>query len=239
MFLDAARAVYRFFERHDLPMRPAQAVFTAGYSQGGHAAFAAADLLRDYAPEIPLTGVIGFAPTTDVATLFREGAYYAPYVLYTYSRMYGRETIDPSRYLQDRWSRSLDADVERMCVDRFQSYYPFDGRRLFRPQMYEALHGGKLEERFPALAGALRENRSGLSGHGLPALVIQGGEDIIVTTGAQERFVLDLRAAGSDVRYLVYPGIRHRYTRPVGFSDSLEWMSARLGNLQAAGEVGP
>ncbi|MBN2551356.1 MAG: alpha/beta hydrolase [Spirochaetales bacterium] len=245
VLLDAARAVYRFFERHDLPARPAAAVFTAGYSQGGHAAFAAADLQRDYAPEVPLLGAIGFAPTTDVAVLFREGPYYAPYILYNYSDIYGRETIDPSRYILDRWARTLEEDAERMCVDQFQAYYPFDGRRLYRPEMYDALHGGQLERRFPALARALQENNSGLSGHGLPALVVQGGEDIIVTTKTQDRFVTELRTAGSEVRYLVFPGVRHRYTRPAGFLPSLSWMKARLRslpalqNLPAVKEIGP
>ena len=228
VMLDAARAVRRFFERHDSVVRPAEAVFTAGYSQGGHAAFAAADLRPNYAPDVPLAGVIGFAATTDVAALLREGAYYAPYILYTYSRMYGRDTIDPSRYFEERWARTLEADVERMCVDQFQSYYPFDGRRLYRADFYAALHGGELDWRFPALAAALRDNKSGVSGHGLPALVVQGGDDIIVTTKAQTRFVEELRAAGSEVRYLVFPGVRHRDTRPVGFAASLEWIEARF-----------
>jgi pimeloyl-ACP methyl ester carboxylesterase len=235
MMLDAARAVYRFFELHDSVVRPAQAVFTAGYSQGGHAAFAAADLSEDYAPEVPLSGMIGFAPTTDVAALFREGAYYAPYILYTYSQMYGRDTIDPSDYLQPQWATTLEADVARMCVDRFQRYYPFDGRRLFRPEFNAALHEGRLKTEFTALAAAFEENNSGLSGHGLPALVVQGGEDIIVTTGSQDRFVIALRNMGSDVRYLVFEGVRHRYTRPVGFQASVDWMEARFGNLMTMG----
>ncbi|MBN1836535.1 MAG: hypothetical protein JW820_11840 [Spirochaetales bacterium] len=236
VMLDAARAVRSFFEQHEANVRPAGAVFTAGYSQGGHAAFAAADLQASYAPEVPLAGVIGFAATTDVAALFREGAYYAPYILYTYSRMYGRNTLEPSRHLQARWASTLEADVERMCVDEFQAYYPFDGRRLYTPEFYEALHGGGLEGRYPALAAAFRDNKSGVSGHGLPALVVQGGADIIVTTEAQTRFVQELRAAGSEVRYLVFPGVRHRYTRPVGFAASVDWIEDRFRTLGAAAE---
>ena len=126
-----------------------------------------------------------------------------------------------------------------MCVDEFQAYYPFDGRQLYRPEFHAALHGGGLEERFPALAAVLRENNSGLSGHGLPALVIQGGDDIIVTTRAQDRFVQELRKAGSEVRYLVFPGVRHRYTRPAGFAPSLDWIEARFRALQGPGESRP
>ena len=214
-------------------VRPAPAVFTAGYSQGGHAAFAAADLQREYAPEVPLVGVVGIAATTDVAALMKEGPYYAPYILYTYFRMYGRRVIDPALYLQDRWAATLEADVERMCVDQFQAYYPLEGRQLYRPELYEALHGGDLEGRFPALAAALKENRSGLGGHRLPALVIQGDDDIIVTTKTQDRLVEELLKRGSEVRYLVFPGVRHRYTRPAGFAASLDWMESHFRGLPA------
>ncbi|MFW5844315.1 MAG: lipase family protein, partial [Spirochaetota bacterium] len=66
--LDAARAVGNFLASRNSPVQPSEHLFTSGYSQGGHAAFAAADLRQDYAPELPLTGVIGFAATTDVET---------------------------------------------------------------------------------------------------------------------------------------------------------------------------
>ena len=231
--LDAARAARAFLAGYPQQVRPSGTVFAAGYSQGGHAAFAAADLRPTYAPEVGLRGVIGFAATTNVTALLKEGAYYAPYILYSYSAMYGREQIDPGRYLQERWAWSLEADVNSMCVDEIQAYYPFEGRKLFRPEFYEALHGDRLNEEYPALAAALFDNRSGASGHGLPALVVQGDADTIVTTASQSRFVEELRRGGSEVSFLVLKGIAHRYTRPAGFRASVEWME-RLAAAQAA-----
>jgi pimeloyl-ACP methyl ester carboxylesterase len=227
--LDAVRAVQAFFATHPLAVRPSGAVFTAGYSQGGHAAFAAADLQAEYAPEVALRGVIGFAATTSVAALLKEGPYYAPYILYSYSVMYGKKQIDPADYLQERWAATLEADANRMCVDEFQNYYPFDGRKLYRPEFYQALHADRLEQEYPALAAALAANQSGTSGHGLPALVVQGDADAIVTVASQARFVEELRRTGSDVRFLVLKGIRHRYTRPAGFRASVEWMESLAG----------
>ena len=157
-------------------------VFTAGYSQGGHAAFAAADLRGSYAPEVPLAGAIGFGSTNDVEALLREGTCYAPLIFYTYQVLYGIQDIDPGAYLLDRWARTLEADVTSMCVDQFQKYYGFDAVKVYRPEFREALYGGTLAERYPGLAARLAENRSGLDGHGLPALVVQGGADFIVTT---------------------------------------------------------
>ena len=133
VLLDAARAVQAFFAEYPQKVRPSGVVFAAGYSQGGHAAFAAADLRPTYAPEVRLCGIIGFAATTSVTALLKEGAYYAPDVLYSYAAMYGKEQIDPGEYLQERWARTLEADANSMCVDEFQNYYPFDGKKALPP----------------------------------------------------------------------------------------------------------
>jgi pimeloyl-ACP methyl ester carboxylesterase len=199
-------------------------VFAAGYSQGGHAAFAAADLQSEYAPEVPLTGVIGFGSTNDVTTLLKEGPCYAPYILHTYAELYGSAEIDPGEYLQASWASSLDDDVNRMCVDQFQSYYPANAQRLYRPEFYRSLYGGTLPRDYPRLHARLAENSSGLAGHRLPALMVQGLDDSVITTPSQNRFVRELSVAGSPVRYVRLAGVRHRNTRAAGFRLSVEWM---------------
>ena len=216
--LDGIRAVFRYFE-HSM-----KKVFVAGYSQGGHAAFAAADLLRSYAPELSLAGVIGFGATTDVEALLREGPAYAPLIFYTYSAMYGTAEIDPGAYLQERFALSLAKDVSEMCVDQFQTYYGFDGAKLYRPEFHRELYANRTATSYPSLSKRLAENRAGLSGHGLPALVLQGGTDFVVTSPTQARFVEELRKAGSAVRYIVYPEVPHKGIRQAGFAASMEWM---------------
>ena len=66
VMLDAARAVLRYMAGSVHRVQAMPVVFTAGYSQGGHAAFAAADMRGSYAPEVPLAGAIGFGSTNDV-----------------------------------------------------------------------------------------------------------------------------------------------------------------------------
>jgi acetyl esterase/lipase len=232
--LDGVRAVFRYFAGGSRPVRLAQKVFVAGYSQGGHAAFAAADLLRSYAPELSLGGVIGFGATTDVEALLREGPAYAPLIFYNYAAMYGQADIDPAAYLQERFAVSLDRDLSEMCVDQFQSYYGFDGAKLYRPEFYRELYAYRLAASYPLLSRRLAENRAGLSWHGLPALVLQGGTDFVVNPPTQLRFVEELRKAGSAVRYLVYPEVPHRGIRQAGFAASVDWME-RL----ARGEPAP
>ena len=231
VLLDAVRATYTFFDEHPANVQPSGAVFTAGYSQGGHAAFAAADLRPSYAPELPLTGVIGYGATTNVERLLREGPYYAPYIVESYRTAY--EDFDPARVLAERWLPTLQTVAREDCVDRVQQFYPFDAS-VYTPEFAAALYGDRLAETFPKIKRVLDDNRTGLSGHGLPALIIQGEDDVIARTPTQELFVGELCAARSRVRYLSFPGVRHRYTRQAGFEATVAWMEAL-----AAGEAAP
>lgn len=235
VMLDAARAVYAFFEQNTSPAQPSDALFLGGFSQGGHAAHSAADLQPQYAPELTITGLVGYGQTNDVAMLMREMAYYSPYIIYTYAEIYGRELIDPADYLLPTWMPTLEQDIHGLCVEEFQHHYPRDGVELFTPDFYNALHadteGFRLARSFPEMARILRENRAGFDGHGLPSLVLHGEQDIIVSVAAQERFVAALCRGGSPVRFVVLPGARHRDVRPDGFAYSVTWMK----NLAAGG----
>lgn len=228
VMLDAARAVYAFFERNTSPAQPSDALFLGGFSQGGHAAHSAADLQPQYAPELTITGLVGYGQTNDVAMLMREMAYYSPYIIYTYAEIYGRELIDPADYLLPTWMPTLEQDIHGLCVEEFQHHYPRDGVELFTPDFYNALHadteGFRLARSFPEMARVLRENRAGFDGHGLPSLVLHGDQDIIVSVAAQERFVAALCRGGSAVQFVVLPGARHRDVRPDGFAYSVAWM---------------
>jgi acetyl esterase/lipase len=233
VMLDAARAVLSFLSGQIGGTRVAPKVFVAGYSQGGHAAFAAADLHASYAPDVPLAGVMGFAATCDVTTLLKEGPAYASYIIYTYSVMYGAGEVDPAALLQEKWARGLASDVERMCVDEFQVYYPSDGAKLYTPDFYRALYEDRLPEVFPKVAARLAENSSGLSGHRIPAIVFQGTDDLVVRTPSQDRFVAALRNAGSAVQYVLLNKSRHKQVRTDGFAASVEWMQLIAGGAEA------
>jgi hypothetical protein len=87
--LDAARAMAELYARAVGIGALRGDVFVGGYSQGGHAAFAAADRHAAYAPDVPLRGAIGYAATTDVTELLATAAYYAPFVLLAYRSTYG------------------------------------------------------------------------------------------------------------------------------------------------------
>ena len=232
LMLDTARAVRKFFEsrREDAVLGK---LFLAGYSQGGHAAFSAADLRAEYAPEITISGIVSYGGTMNVETLLREGSYYAPFIFYTYEHMYGTERVNPEEYLMNRWMETFETDVLSMSVDQFQRYYPFDGTLLYDPDFYSALMNDRLAAEYPGLKAALDENIAGLSGHGVPALIIQGSRDVIITTTEQDKYVSLLCERGSAVEYLVLDQVRHRFTRAAGFRATLEWMDKIVAGEQA------
>ncbi len=229
VMLDSIRAIKNLYEMEEfseLKATPADEVFTAGYSQGGHAAFAAADLYSDYAPEVELTGVIGYASTNNIATLFREGVCYGAEIIYTYMKMYGEDQIIPADYLNSKFIPTFEEDASTMCVDVFQYYFSYDSKNLFNEDFHKALYGETLAEDYPVLFKYMEMNNTGLSGHGIPAFVVQGGTDFIITTKSQNIFVDELKALNSEVQYTIYDGIPHKYTRMAGFADSVIWMNS-------------
>lgn len=225
--LDAIRATRAFIEGQGGNLRASPGAFVAGYSQGGHAAFAAADLVAEYAPDVELAGVIGYGPTTDMFALFREFTVVAPMVVYAYAGLYGSELFDPSLILAERWLSTLEQDLLSRCVLDIQSYYPSNPRDLFRADFADTLLEGGMQSMFPDIYEIMVANSSGVSGHGIPALIQQGTADTVVTVESQNAFVAALCQGGSPVRYPNYPGTRHD-TRRVGFEDTLEWIAARV-----------
>lgn len=228
LMLDALRAARHVFAEHgrliNSSVRPGRSSFTSGYSQGGHAALAAADMRDAYAREIVLEGAIGFGSTNSVEMLMKEAAYYTPYILLSYRAMYGPEVVRYEDLIQPQWLPTLEEDVMRLCVEGFQTFFPFDGGDLYTERFYNALHNNRLAQEFPLLKDALDRNETGLSGHGIPVLMFQGNQDIIITNPAQRQYVERLRRSGSDVEYIEMEGVRHRHTRPAGFIPSLRFI---------------
>lgn len=205
--------------------------FVGGYSQGGHAAFAAADLHRQYAPDVPLEGVVGFGPTNLMSALFLEFSYVAPWVIHS-AVTFEPGRIDPGVLLLEPYLSRLADDAERLCILGAQGYYPGAAEGLFRPEFIAAMREGTLAEDFPEVASLFEENDAGLGGHEIPAIILQGVDDPVVPLDSQNEFVSRLCAAGSSVRYPNYLRTRHE-TRYIGFGDAIAWMRALLSGEEA------
>jgi hypothetical protein len=223
VLLDALRAA-REALRSLAPSVEVAHAFVAGFSQGGHAAFATADRAAVYAEDVPFAGVVGFGPSGDLDTLFRHFHYTAPWVVRAYQAAYpGR--VDPGDTLAPTFAERLDDDVRRMCVAEAQAAYPTDPRALYTEAFFAALDGGTLAEDFPDWRALFDANDTGVEAHGHPVAIFQGVDDPVVPLTAQDAFVARLCALGSPVRYANYLRTRHE-TRYIGFRDALDWLRA-------------
>jgi len=63
---------------------------------------------------------------------------------------------------------------------------------------------GALGTEHPAAAGAVKA----------PILVMTGGADEFVPADQRKQFESEMKAAGADVRVIVYPGVKHSFTNP-------------------------
>lgn len=225
--LDAARAAYSFFAAPPATVkaRPQDALFFAGYSNGGHTAFAAKDFAADYAPELPLRGVISHGATTSVEALMQESPIFTPYLIYAYRHFFGADVIGPEDVFLDDWLPSFDNDVLTQCVDEIFVYYTNDPAGMYRPAFRTALFNDTLGDQYPLFKAVVDANYAGtFGGFDIPAAFFQGTADYVVTPASQQRFATFLCEQGEPVTYVTLPAVQHVNTRQVSFKATIAWM---------------
>ncbi|AXK32823.1 lipase [Streptomyces armeniacus] len=134
--IDAVRAAQRLPEA-GLP--DAGPVALTGYSQGGGATAAAAELAPEYAPELDLKGVSAGAPPADLAKVAEnlDGSLYVGFLGYAVAGLAAGYDLDLGPYLNDKGERFM-ADAEKACTAEAVLKFPFiksktlteDGRPL-------------------------------------------------------------------------------------------------------------
>ncbi len=227
MLLDAARAAYGFFATPpaEVLAQPLDALFFAGYSNGGHTAFAAKDFAADYAPELPLSGVISHGATTNVEALLRESPIFTPYLIYAYRHFFGAEVISPEQVFLDEWLPTFDQDALTKCVDDIFVYYSSDPQGMYRPEFRAALLDGRLGEQYPLFKAVLDANYAGtFGGFDIPVAFFQGTGDYVVTPESQASFATLLCEQAQPVTYVSLPTVEHVNTRQVSFKATIAWM---------------
>lgn len=234
VMLDGIRALYNFFANPptgNILAQPGYQIFFGGYSQGAHGAFAANYMAATYAPEIePLVkGIIGHASAPDVEGLIYDSPRYSPYVVYAYRNFYGPDLIDPAEVFLPKWLPNLEESVTSKCIDEVFKFYPNVAEEIYQPAFMEALYNDQLADKFPAFNEKLDANNSGnLLDLNVPAIILHGSADPIVTVETNERFVAKMCNSGKNVTYRLYEGIHHFQTRQHSFVDTLTWMQQIL-----------
>ncbi|HYO88424.1 MAG TPA: alpha/beta fold hydrolase [Candidatus Limnocylindrales bacterium] len=235
VMLDAGRAALNWSaENPDSPAQAQPAVLLAGYSQGGQTVFAAKDIWETYAPELPLKGIIGFAPVSNMASHMMTLPQLAPYRMVAWEDYYGTDQVDPARVFTDRWLPTLYEDVMRMCVFDAAGFFSANPAELYHPDVLEGLQNGTLDETYPTLAALLELNSPGFVPNDLPALIVQGTEDRTIPMDVHEAFVERYCAAGNWLNEQIHEGANHFHLREISYRETLDWMARTL-----AGDIDP
>ena len=232
VMLDGARAALDWSNETGGLATAEPAVVLAGYSQGGQSVFAAKDMWESYAPEVPLKGIIGFAPVTNMASHMMTLPQVAPYRMVAYEDYYGEDQVDPALVFTDLWLPTLYDDVMRLCVFGAAGYYSANPAEMYRPEILEGLRNGTLDEVYPSLAALLELNSPGFVTNDLPALIVQGTEDATIPMPVHEAFVERYCEAGNTLNTLMYPGANHFHLREMSYRAVLDWIAeAVAGNM--------
>lgn len=216
-----------------------------GYSQGGGAAAAAAELLPTYGADINprVVGVIAGAPPADLAaTLDRvDGTSLAGVIGYALNSMRTAypDVVEPvlDAEMGDRGRRMLDA-VAQQCVGATAAQFGFAHTSEFT-RTGESL--AQVIARYPGVQAVLEDNSIGRIAPDVPVLVLSGSNDDIVAHGQAKGLADDWCALGANVRFddFVEPsiidgaGIGHVIPMLGGTSTFVDWMDARLAGAPA------
>jgi pimeloyl-ACP methyl ester carboxylesterase len=210
-------------------------VFFGGYSQGGHAAFAAADKAEIYTPDLEIAGVFGHGGTTDISDFLQFNPNLAPYFVYAYREFH--PDFPAERMMSARWFARLESAAD-LCVDEAFQFNSTNGAMMYNREFWVALRADDTDEdlrqRFPELYALFTQNDAGQSYTGIPTLILQGLQDPIFTPESAERFVEALCSRNVPVSMIRYPGLDHFNTRQRSFKDTNAWMDAVM-----AGEFEP
>lgn len=226
VMLDAARAALNWSsENPDSPAQAEQAVLLAGYSQGGQTVFASRDMWETYAPDVPLKGIIGFAPVTNMASHMLTLSPLAPYRMVAWEDYYGTDQVDPARVFTAHWLPTLYDDVMRMCVFDAAGFFSANPAEMYQPDILAGLQNGTLAEVYPTLAALLELNSPGFVQNDLPALIVQGTEDRTIPMAVHEAFVERYCAAGNFLNEIIIQDATHFHLRELSYRATLDWMA--------------
>ncbi|GAA0930340.1 lipase family protein [Streptomyces thermoalcalitolerans] len=236
--LDAARAA-RFVA--GASVTPASPVGLFGYSQGGGAVAAAAELQPDYAPDVPLAGTYAGAPPADLTEVTRavDGSELAGALGWSLN---GFLQSDPElqpiadAHLNAAGKAAL-ADLSTMCAgDALFSYgfarstgWTTDGRSV-----------SEIIRATPALQDFLDKQRIGRLKPAGPVRLATGVSDNLVPHAQARQLAADWCAKGADVTYkavhlppLGSALINHFTPLLVDHGAAVSWLTDRLAGKPA------
>ena len=231
--LGSARAFFEATEKTNINSRFQKGtIFVGGYSQGGHAAFATADHVKELTPDIQIRGVIGHGATTNTIDLLDSSPNLAPYLVNAYENYY--DDFLAENIIDQNWLSEV-GEAERVCADEGFGYNTVRKESVFTPQFLRLINGQDYTSvEIAAEKSRLEENNAGVHFSNTPVFIAQGTTDPIVTKEDQDVLVESLCSRSVPVEYQLYDGVHHFDIRQVSFWDTHVWMKQIQNNQKTS-----
>lgn len=215
-----------------------------GYSQGGGAAAAAAELAAQYAPELDVKGTYAGAPPADLFATLREidGSSLTGVIGYAINSLveaYPQLEDSLDAEINDR-GRDMLTRVADQCVAETAAAFGFQRTSSFT-KSGEPL--SVVLDRMPVAKELLDRQRIGRLTPSAPVLVQSGVHDDIVPFGQAAQLAADWCSLGATVQFTenglpeVGPGIGVNHAAPMllGLPEATQYMLDRFNGVPTAG----
>lgn len=241
--LDAARAVYNIFGGEPLGASgqavPFDGVFIGGYSQGGTTVFGARDIHPDYAPDVPLLGILSYGSVTDQKNHMLTRPEFAAYRWVAWEEFYGPDEVDLSVIFADLYAPTVRNEATTLCVRQAFGFYPADPSQVYQPAFYEALANDTMAEDFPQHNALLEANSPGFTASDVKVMILQGDGDETIPVPKMAEFLTEYCALeGNEVTYVEYFNTTHFDTRQKAYIDTLDWMRTVVTGAEVRDDCG-
>ncbi|GAB78860.1 lipase family protein [Austwickia chelonae] len=200
--LDIARAAI------SLPgsgLSPDSPVGIVGYSQGGGAAAAAAELASSWAPELKVKGASVGAPPADLGQLANvvDSKQDSMFMMYALTGLMSGYRIDPKKHLSEAGEKMLGR-VENSCLGDKYSFAKVSSRTLLK-------NGKPLAEHFDRepFASILAENRIGKRAPAMPVQINHSRKDETIPFSSGKTLHRQWCQAGAKVALNPNGGLSH------------------------------
>ena len=215
--LDAARAAII------LPASGASdQVVLYGHSQGGHAAFFAADIAADYAPELVVIGTVAQAPLISLVDAMRLGHASPDLAGFLVMLVRGLNAAYPDQAVLDAVLTDDGIEqssiVEEACVNGVLE-------RFARTDIDAMLVQNPVD--VSEWRTLLESNSLGGGRFTTPLLLTKGDADELLPKALTDVFAEGLCAAGDNVDYRTYQGATHGSVIDQSADDVVAWIAAR------------
>ncbi len=192
-----------------------------GYSQGGGAAGATAEFQPDYAPDVPLKGVVAGGVIADpyLAGLSLNGSEYAGYLFAAalgYDEAYPELNLD--QYLNDRGRTERVAAFEN-CFDDVLNKYKGS-------QIIDFTTSNPMEQ--PDWRSRLAENALGKSAPQTPVLMFHSTKDEILPYAATAALRRTWCSQGAQLDFKTIYGVKHFHGAILGVLPGLKFLDDRF-----------